>query len=131
MKTTDLRDDDGELIGFEVSNLLLSRGEAERVIRQIPGVSVLRPVRRLFSSEPDRDDFCVFKVGGTEFEIVEPFGDNDCYWIVRRTPGEPAGLGLVRSFFVRWKWFRSPVGILHFAIMVVMLAVIIKTLVSC
>jgi hypothetical protein len=32
------------------------------------------------------DHFCAFSVDGVLFLIIEPFGDNDCYWIVAEEP---------------------------------------------
>ena len=78
--------------GFRVSNRLLSRRRACRIVESVPGVRILRsPKRWAWHSE---DDFCAFELAGTEFLIVEPFGDNTEYWIVAAEP-DPAARPLI------------------------------------
>jgi hypothetical protein len=86
MKTYDIHDKEGRVLSFEVPNALLSRRQACAVIQDIPGVVVLRHARRLFSREPDNDEFCEFSVGDEIFVMWEPWGDNSRYWIGTRPP---------------------------------------------
>ena len=94
----------GVLTGLEVSNTLLGRRRACRLARSVPGAIVRRWPRRFAWSD---DDFCAFTVDGLPFLIIEPFGDNDCYWIVAETPSPDAAplIGRVRQVFASaWGW---------------------------
>ncbi len=102
-----MHNDAGILTGFEVSNLLLTRGRASRLAQQVPGAIVSRWPRLFpfrYFGEPD-DDFCAFSVDGVPFLIIEPFGDNDCYWIVAEEP-DPSARPLIerarRVFAAAW-----------------------------
>ena len=86
MKVFDIQNEERGPTGFEVGNLFLSRREAGRVLERIQGVTISRPVRRLFSGEPDLDDFCVFQLGNVEFTLEEPWGDSSRY-IISSRPG--------------------------------------------
>ena len=98
MKTRDLRQESGQLTGFIVSNLLLSRYRVPRIVASIPGARVVRKQRRFARA---RDDFCEFVVGGKTFLAIEPFGDNDCYWVVAEPPEDSPQLAEVRAAFER------------------------------
>ena len=104
MKTREMFNDDGTLTGFEIPNRLLSRRRAFRIARRIPGASVERQPR-WFSWLKDGDDFCEFSVDGVRFLIIEPFGDNDRYWVVAENP-DPAARPLIervrRAFSATW-----------------------------
>ena len=91
MKTSDLRDEQGQLTGFSVSNLLLSRHAVARVVGSIQGVEIIRKQKRFVFSA--RDDFCEFVVDGKTFMAIEPFGDNSEFWVV---PG-PVAEGKCKS----------------------------------
>lgn len=87
MKTRHIHDDAGMLTGFEVSNLLLTRRRACRLAERVAGAMVSRRPRPFpfrYFGEPD--DFCAFSVDGVSFLMIEPFGDNDRYWIVAEHP---------------------------------------------
>ena len=91
MKTRHMHNDAGILTGFEVSNLLLTRTRACRLAQQVPGAIVSRRPRPFpFRYFGQPDDFCAFSVDGVSFLIIEPFGDNDCYWIVAEDPDPSA-----------------------------------------
>jgi hypothetical protein len=99
MKTRDMYNDAGTLTGFAISNVLLSRRRACRIAAHVHGASVRRWPRRF--SWVSHDDFCAFSVDGVPFLIIEPFGDNDTYWVVAENP-DPAAQPLierVREFF--------------------------------
>lgn len=96
--------------GFEISNLLVSRWRACRIARDIPGAHVLRWPKRWAWSD---DDFCEFELEGTRFLIIEPFGDNDCYWIVSDPPVPDDILARVREAFdlaPRFDWRCGAAG---------------------
>ena len=78
METYPLRNEDGELTGFEISNwpFLSSRGVA-RFLSNLPGISVTR-VRRLFEANEIHAEF---EFRGEAFCVWEPYGDNSRYWV--------------------------------------------------
>jgi len=86
VKTKDLKNGDGILIGFTVSNLLLRRRGVGRIVRSISGARIIREQPRFRLG--GRDDFLEFKVDGRTFLAIEPFGDNSEFWIVSQPPGE-------------------------------------------
>src|SRR5688572_11640648 len=107
VKTRHIHNDAGILTGFEVGNGLLTRRRACRLARRVRGAIVSRRPRLFpfrYFGEPD-DDFCAFSVDGVSFLIIEPFGDNDCYWIVAEDP-DPAAQPLIervrRVFAAAW-----------------------------
>ena len=79
MKTFDIQDAQGRLFAFEVSNWLLGRRGACRVVAGVAGVTMLRRPRVL--SWWREEVFCEFSLGGEQFEIWEPYGDSSRYWI--------------------------------------------------
>jgi len=98
MKTRDLRQESGQLSGFSVSSLLLSRYGVPRIVASIPGARIVRKQKHLARA---RDDFCEFVVDGKTFLAIEPFGDNDCYWVVAEPPEDSPQLSKVRAAFKR------------------------------
>ena len=97
MKTDNLRNDDGTINGFIVSNLLLGRHDVPRIVATIPGATIIRKQKRFMLSAPD--DFCEFVVEGKTFVAIEPFGDNSEYWIVTEPPEECPQIETVRRAF--------------------------------
>jgi len=99
MKTRELRNDNGVLTGFSVSNLFLSRHGVSKVVAAIPGVQIVR------KQQPFRfggqDDFCEFIVDGKTFLAIEPFGDNSELWVVAEPPEECPQIVKVREAFHR------------------------------
>jgi hypothetical protein len=87
MKTREMHNDAGTLTGFEVRNVLLTRRRACRIAGSVPGVTVTRWPPRFGWGD---DEFCAFAVDGVPFLIIEPFGDNDSYWIVAEEPDPSA-----------------------------------------
>src|SRR4030095_12660292 len=104
MKAHEMYNEVGTLTGFEVSNTLLSRRRACRIAGRVRGAIVERPPRR-FSWLRDPDGFWAFSVDDVLFLIIEPFGDNNCYWIVAADP-DPAARPLIervrQSFAAAW-----------------------------
>jgi hypothetical protein len=106
MKTYELRNKQGQVIGFEVKNTFLGRRRACRTVRDIPGVKVLRWPKRWV---PTDDDFCEFEFDGSRFLIMEPFGDNSRYNIVSDPPAAESVVARIRSVFAKaplfdWRW---------------------------
>jgi hypothetical protein len=103
MKTRDLRNDQGQLTGFSVSNLFLSRHGVPNIVADIPGASLVRKQRRLAVTAPD--DFCEFTVEGKTFLAIEPFGDNSEFWVVTEPPEECPQIETVRRAFEEHRLF--------------------------
>jgi hypothetical protein len=78
VKIHPINDGQGRLFAFEVGNVLLGRRDLVRIVRAIPGATVLRGPRRLLRSE---ETFCQFEVDGFAFEAFEPFGSNSRFVI--------------------------------------------------
>jgi hypothetical protein len=79
------------LTGFEVRNILLSRRRACRIGGICSWGTVIRWPPRLWWGD---DAFCAFSGDGVPFLVIEPFGDNHCYWIVAEEP-DPAARPLI------------------------------------
>jgi hypothetical protein len=75
----------GSLVYFEVSNVLLSRRAASKLVSRIPGVSVTSWPKLFFGRE---DVFCKFTLDDKRFELWEPFGDNNRFHVAAN-PLEP------------------------------------------
>ncbi len=105
MKTYDLHDAEGRLYAFEVSNVLLGRRGAVRVIRSIPGARVTRTPAAL--SWLREETFCEFEIDGVRFVVWEPFGDSSRYWIGPEPVGSRPQLDQIRSAFQR----AGPLGL--------------------
>jgi hypothetical protein len=78
VKTFDLLDADGRLHAFEVENFPLGRRGLVRVVKTVPGATIIRKPSRLFSWFRE-EEFCEFAVGNRRFVADEPFGDNSRY----------------------------------------------------
>jgi hypothetical protein len=96
MKIYEAHNNEGQLIYFEVPNILLSRKSAVNIIKEMPNVEILK--------EDKRDDiFCIFKLGGTVFEIMEPFGDNSRYHIGEPKARSSQELQMIKESFAAHK----------------------------
>ena len=103
MRIHDLSTAEGASRAFEVSNLLLSRARACKIVETIPG-AIITKRSRLFR---DNDEFCAFKIGLDEFVIEEPFGDNSRYWVGTKDAGRSESLSLIRRAFEEHKAWVS------------------------
>ncbi len=99
MKTYDLRDSEGRIYAFEVSNVLLGRRGVCRVVRSIPGAKLTRMPRLL--SWCREEEFCAFTVDGETFVAWEPFGDNGRYWIGPKSARWCPQIEVVKAAFRR------------------------------
>ncbi len=108
----DGRDHDGNLVYFEVSNIVLSRSEASSLVARLPGVEMVRKPKR-FALYGD-DEFCVFCWNGRTFTLWEPFGDNDRFHVAERPLGHSHELEQIRSAFQQYrsKWGAARWGVL-------------------
>ncbi len=98
MKVSDLYDEKGRVFAFEVGSFWIGRSGIVSVVRRIPGVKIIRAPNVFgFSRE---EEFCEFEVEGQRFEIWEPFGDSDRYWIGPKPPQWCEQLDLVRTAFL-------------------------------
>ena len=120
MKTYDIRDDAGRLLGFEISNTWLSRRQAAFIVASVPGVTITRPVRRPFSMEPAIDEFCAFHVEDVECFLWEPFGDNSRYYIGSRAERASDQLAMIREAFSRVSPVLTISGLLRIAYLVLL-----------
>jgi hypothetical protein len=96
MKLFEIRDSQGRVVAFEISNLFVSRRRVSRIVKSIPGArTTLSP--RFFSWS--QAVFCKFEIDGGNFLVEEPFGDNSRYWVGCDPPGwHPALLKVVAAF---------------------------------
>ncbi len=78
MRTYPLTDDSGAIYAFEVGNAFLSPREVARLVRASLGASITAGPQGYTSANDMR---LRFHYAGTEFEVIEPFGDNSRYWI--------------------------------------------------
>jgi len=99
MRTRELRDDAGQITGFTVSNVLITRSAIQRVVEHVPGVSV-RKSTRAWRWHAD-DDFVHFTLNGRTFIAWEPYGDSDAYWIYAEDGKPGPEIEIVRGAFER------------------------------
>jgi hypothetical protein len=105
MRVYDLQNNEGQIYAFEVktAEFWWGRSGLLTVIRKIPEVQIQRApyFLELFTE----DVFCEFDVNGQRFEVWEPYGDSDRYWIGPDPPQPCAQLELVRTVFLNYsKW---------------------------
>ena len=79
MRVDDIRDKEGRVFAFEVSNFFRARRDICGVASTIPGVRIIREPK--FLSWFREEVFCEFELDGVRFEAWEPYGDNSRYWI--------------------------------------------------
>lgn len=99
MRIFDLKNEDGQVVAFEVSNALLGRKAACRLVGSIPGVKVRKAPKGFRKTE--EDEFCEFEVDGQTFKLWEPFGDNSRYWVGPEPVAPCPQLQKVRETFAR------------------------------
>lgn len=77
MKTYTLKNDDGEITGFEIPNSFISSKSIARFIEKATGSEIIS-VRKMFSPSDVHVNFVYENI---EFEVCEPFGDNSRLWV--------------------------------------------------
>ena len=96
MHTYPTHNKNGDLIGFEISNLLISRRGVVKLLRTIPTVTITKLPKRWVL---DDDDFVHFKVKDHLFNVIEPFGDNSRYLIVAEDSTGQGEVERIRKVF--------------------------------
>ena len=81
MKIFDLTDKCGCLYAFEVNNLHLTRSGVRRIVRRIPGVTIVEIPRKFRLLADQDEEFCMFDFEAIRFVAWEPWNDNSRYWI--------------------------------------------------
>jgi len=74
MKTYPVHDEEGRLIGFEISSAWVTFRPLFRILRSVSGVSNIRRCRR-------GDVRISFDLFGNPMQIVEPWGDNSRFLV--------------------------------------------------
>ena len=98
MKTFDIHDPQNRVLAFEIGNTFVGRRRACRIAASIPGAQLIRTPKAL--SWLRESSFCEFVVDGNRFEIEEPFGDSNRYWIGPVPPVFTPAIEKVRNAFV-------------------------------
>lgn len=108
MKTFDVRDMQGRLLAFEVSNTWLSRRKCCIIISRIPGVEIVRKPKLLsfFSGE---EEFCEFKIGTHNFIVWEPFGDSNRYYIGEANQASVDEIKILKEYFEQLSFLNAVV----------------------
>jgi|ERR1051325_818348 hypothetical protein len=96
MHTSPTHEDKGHVTGFEISNLLISRGGVVKLLRTIPTVTITKSQKRWTL---DDDDFVHFTMNGHLFKVIEPFGDNSRYLIVAEDSAGQGEVERIRKVF--------------------------------
>ena len=96
MHTSPTHDDKGHVTGFEISNLLISRGGVVKLLRTISTVTITKSPKRWTL---DDDAFVHFTMNGHLFKVIEPFGDNSRYWIVAEDEAGQCEVEAIRNVF--------------------------------
>ncbi len=118
MRTFDIKNENGDLIGFEVQNLLIGRNKIVKTIASITGSEILlRP--RLFDGA---EVFCEFRLGGENFIVEEPFGDNSRYFIAHKNGLTTEQLNIVKNVF---KSLNPFIGLQTIFVVLLALAILI------
>lgn len=97
MQTYEIRNSEGQLIAFEVPNLLLSRKKISEIISRIPNVEITRKPK--FFSSLCEEEFCEFKIENSGYIVWEPFGDSSRYHIACSTKGSGDDIGYLKKYF--------------------------------
>lgn len=105
-----LTKDGSKSAAFEVENVYIGLRTISRLLRQVAGVTEVRP-RQLFSGA---DDVHVeFKYMGTPFIVWEPYGDSSRYWIGPKDGAEAGAEGAaLEQIFSSYRppLYRSIIG---------------------
>ena len=99
MRTYDIRDDQNRVFAFEIDNWRIGRRGVCRVVRSIPGATLVRAPKLL--SWFRESIFCEFLVDGEMFEVEEPYGANRRSWVGPRPPRWVPQADKVREAFAR------------------------------
>ena len=81
MKTYPIIQDGPDPFAFEIDQVYLSRRTIARILGKIEGMTEVHVGGRFGSPDDVRIEF---KCQGNDYIVMEPFGDNSRYWLVRR-----------------------------------------------
>lgn len=96
MKTYPTRNADGQVLQFEIDNVLISPRKIAALLRESGDVSDVQ-VRRPFSESPDVH--VKFKYLGRDFVVWEPYGDSSRYWIGPKDKSSSAEIKDLQAIF--------------------------------
>lgn len=99
MRVYDICNAEGAVIAFEVPNC--GRHRAQRLVRRIPGATVVRCQRRFQVCSDEQ--FCEFELGGRRFLLWEPWNDNSRFWIGEEPARASAQLDRLRTAFAEFR----------------------------
>ena len=68
MHISPTHDDKGHVTGFEISNMLISRGGVVKLLRTIPTLTITKSPKRWAL---DDDDFVHFTMNGHLFKVID------------------------------------------------------------
>jgi len=101
MRIHDIQDADGRIQAFEVPTFFLDHRGVRQIVRAIPGATLL-------AYRPHKERLCEFEVGGVPFQVHEPWGESDRYWVGPVEAGWTPQLRVIRETFARARpflWF--------------------------
>ncbi len=106
MKVYDLQNKEEQVFAFEVkvTEFWWGRSSVVAVLLQIPEVRIIRAP--YYFEFFDDDVFCEFEVNGKRFEVWEPYGDSDRFWIGPIHPSHARSLNLCERFFLITQGFK-------------------------
>jgi len=93
MKIHDNRNDEGQLVSFEIRNV--GRSRVCRLIERTLPSTVVRRQRS--------DDFGVLDLNGRTFVVMEPWGDNSRYLVHQEPPQPSTELETLSSAFAKYR----------------------------
>lgn len=102
LRTYPLKNNSGETYAFEVGNALLSPREIARFVKTGLGAELTAGPQSFLASDDMR---LRFRYAGTEFEVVEPYGDNSRYWVgpAGANPSRVASIDDLHAAFVSYR----------------------------
>lgn len=100
MKVFEILDSEtGDLLAFEVRNLLVTRWGLARIVRGIPGATIVRVGPNDWF--PDDGERFAFDLDDVTLVVMEPFADNSRLWIGPVPPRVVPQVKVVREAFER------------------------------
>lgn len=99
MKTYPIYNSENQMFAFEIQNYRIGRRAVCRVVKTIPGATLIREPKIL--SWFREEVFCEFTVDGEAYIVEEPYGDSSRYWIGPISSGWLAQTEKVHDAFVR------------------------------
>ena len=98
MTVFDIKDAEGRVFAFEITNSFRRRRGLCNLVARIPGCRLVK--RPCLLSWFREAEFCEFDIDGIRFVVEEPFGDNSRWWIGPRPPRWVPQIATVRQAFI-------------------------------